>query len=125
MDFEEKTEQLLLLNSNKRYIDLLRAALSWRNISNKQVSKNVKIPEATVSKVLNGKIISKKTYYKTITVLMERYDIIDLFREMIESFDVIDYEIQTRLDLLEENKKRILELNRKYYMMHDPYYSGN
>ncbi len=124
MDFEEKTEQWLLLNSNKRYIDLLRAALSWRNISNKQVSINIKVDEATISKVLSGKVISYKLYYKTITTLMERYDPVDLFREIIEKFDVVDDEIQIKLDQLEENQKRIIELNRKYYKMNDPY-SGN
>jgi predicted transcriptional regulator len=124
MNDKEEIEQLLLIDSNKKYIDLLRAALSWRNISNKQVSKNIKIPESTVSKVLSGKVISKKMYYKTITMLVEKYKPIELFREIIDKFNVVDDEIQTKLDFLDERQRNIIELNRKYYKRNDPF-AGN
>ena len=121
MDNKEEIEQLLLIDSNKKYIDLLRAALSWRNISNTQVSRNIKIHESTVSKVLSGKVISKKIYHKTITTLIERYKPIELFREIIDKFDVVDEDIQTKLDFLEVRQRNIIELNRKYYKMNDPF----
>lgn len=121
MDVKEETEQWLLMDSNKKYIDLLRCGLSWRNISNKQVSINTKISESTVSKVLSGKVISKKLYYRTITILMERYKPIELFREIIDRFDVVDDEIQIKLDLLEERQNRIIKLNKKYNILSDPY----
>jgi|WetSurMetagenome_2_1015567.scaffolds.fasta_scaffold394912_1 predicted transcriptional regulator len=124
MEHKEEIEQLLLIDANKKYIDLLRAVLSWRNISNRQVAKNTKIPESTVSKILSGKVISKKLYHKTISILLEQYNPIDRFREIIDKFDVVDKNIQTQLDFLEDKQMKIIELNRRYYKMKDPF-AGN
>lgn len=124
MKIKDETEELLLIEYNNKIVRLLRSGLSWRGISNKEVSRNLKIPESRVSKFLNEKFLSKKIYYRTVTIFSEMYDPIELFKEMIESFDVIDYEIEEKIKILQEKQKVMNDLNRIYCKINDPY-SGN
>ena len=124
MDYKDEVEELLLKDYNDKIVRLLRAGLSWKGISNKELLNRVDVSESTLSKFLSCKLLSKKLYYETITKFNELYDPIQLFREILDSFDVIEDEIETQLYFLEHNQKLMNELNEKYNRKYNPY-SGN
>ena len=124
MDYKDEVEELLLKDYNDKIVRLLRAGLSWKGISNRELLNRVDVSESTLSKFLGCKLLSKTLYYKTITKFNELYDPIQLFREILDSFDVIEDEIETQLYFLEHKQMLMNELNEKYNRKYNPY-SGN
>ena len=124
MDYKDEVEELLLKDYNDKIVRLLRAGLSWKGISNRELLNRVDVSESTLSKFLGCKFLSKKLYYETITKFNELYDPIQLFREILDSFDVIEDEIETQLYFLEHKQMLMNELNEKYNRKYNPY-SGN
>ena len=50
MDYKDEVEELLLKDYNDKIVRLLRAGLSWKGISNKELLNRVDVSESTLSK---------------------------------------------------------------------------
>ena len=120
-EYDDRLEWLHYVNKNRKFIRLLRSIMGYKNIRSKQIYQNREIPPTTLSKILNEQehLLSKKTYVKYITKIIDNIKPKQFLNEIIKDFDIVDKDLQKEMDKIERMKREASKLSRKYNKFHD------
>jgi len=95
--------------------------MGYNNIRSKQIYHNREIPPTTLSKILNEQehLLSKKTYVKYMTKLIDNIEPKQFLKEIMKDFDIVDKDLQKEIDKIEGMKREASKLSKKYNKFHD------